>query len=47
MDDQALRQAFSSSSLAAAEWTHEAHVRTAFLHWQQYPLDLEPLPEVP
>ena len=39
MDDQALWQAFSSSSLTAAQWTHEAHVRTAFLHARRYPLD--------
>lgn len=39
MDDQTLWQAFANSSLTRAEWTHEAHVRTAFLHAQQYPLD--------
>ena len=39
MDDQTLWQAFGNSSLTRAEWTHEAHVRTAFLHAQQYPLD--------
>jgi hypothetical protein len=39
MDDQTLWQAFSACSLTQAEWTHEAHVRTAFLHAQRYLLD--------
>ena len=39
MDDQTLWQAFTRSSLTSAEWTHETHVRTAFLHAQQYALD--------
>jgi len=39
MDDRALWQAFGNSSLTPAEWTHEAHVRTAFLHAREYPLD--------
>jgi hypothetical protein len=39
MDDQALWQAFVGSSLTHAQWTHEAHVRTAFLHAQRYSLD--------
>jgi hypothetical protein len=39
MDDRTLFQAFSESSLTAAQWTHEAHLRTAFLHFLQYPLD--------
>jgi hypothetical protein len=39
MDDQALWQGFGNSSLTGAQWTHEAHVRTAFLHSRQYPLD--------
>ena len=39
MDDPALWQAFIGCSLTRAQWTHEAHVRTAFLHLQQYPLD--------
>ena len=39
MDDQRLWQAFNEYSLTRAEWTHEAHVRTAFLHSQRYPLD--------
>ena len=39
MDDRALWQAFSNSSLTPAEWTHEAHLRTAFLHSQQFALD--------
>jgi len=39
MDDQRLWQAFNESSLSSTEWTHEAHVRTAFLHSRRYPLD--------
>lgn len=39
MDDQRLWQAFNDSALIRAEWTHETHVRTAFLHCQRYPLD--------
>ena len=39
MDDQTLWQAFNHSSLTRAQWTHEAHLRTAFLHCQQYAVD--------
>jgi hypothetical protein len=39
MDDQALWQAFNDCSLTGEQWTHEAHVRTAFLHSRRYPLD--------
>ncbi|HYQ40395.1 MAG TPA: hypothetical protein VER11_00455 [Polyangiaceae bacterium] len=39
MDDQALWEGFTGCSLTSAEWTHEAHLRTAFLHVQRYPLD--------
>lgn len=39
MDDQALWQGFGDSSLSRAEWTHETHVRIAYLHSRQYPLD--------
>jgi hypothetical protein len=39
VDDQALWQKFRDSSLTSAEWTHEAHVRTAFLYSREYPLD--------
>jgi hypothetical protein len=39
MDDQALWQAFVGCSLTRAQWTHEAHVRTAFLHAQRHCLD--------
>lgn len=39
MDDEALWAAFAASALAPEEWTHEAHVRTAFLFASRYPLD--------
>src|SRR6478735_12018931 len=39
MDDQTLWQAFSTASLTSAEWTHETHVRTAFLFSQRHSLD--------
>lgn len=39
MDDQTLWERFDARSLTSAEWTHEAHLRTAFLHLQRYPLD--------
>jgi hypothetical protein len=39
MDDDALWSAFATSSLRASEWTHEAHVRTAFLFTARYALD--------
>lgn len=39
MDDQTLWEGFVAGSLTCAQWTHEAHLRTAFLHAQRYPLD--------
>ncbi len=36
MDDQALSQGFGSSSLTRAQWTPEAHVRTAFSYARQH-----------
>ena len=39
MDDDALWSAFGSSALSASDWTHEAHVRTAFLFTARYALD--------
>ena len=39
MDDQALWEGFVGCSLTSAQWTHEAHVRTAFLHAQRHSLD--------
>jgi hypothetical protein len=39
MDDQALWEAFAGCSLTSEQWTHEAHVRTAFLHAQRHSLD--------
>jgi hypothetical protein len=39
MDDDGLWSAFSNSALTATEWTHEAHVRTAFLFLQRFELD--------
>ncbi len=39
MDDDALWAAFAAAALTPAEWTHEAHVRTAFLFASRYPLD--------
>lgn len=39
VDDDALLSAFAASVLTAAEWTHEAHVRTAFLFASRFDLD--------
>lgn len=39
MDDQALWEGFVGCTLTSAQWTHEAHVRTAFLHARQHALD--------
>jgi hypothetical protein len=39
MDDERLWEGFSKSSLTASEWTHEAHVRTAFLFAVRFSLD--------
>ena len=39
MDDAGLWAAFASSALTHAQWTHETHVRTAFLFLQRFELD--------
>lgn len=39
MTDPELLHAFHSCTLPAAEWTHEAHLRVAYLYARQYPLD--------
>jgi hypothetical protein len=39
MNADALWTAFTASTLAAAEWTHEAHVRTAFLFASRFERD--------
>ena len=39
MDDQALWLAFANAALTHEQWTHEAHVRTAFLFTQRFELD--------
>jgi hypothetical protein len=39
MDDDALWSAFQAAALPASAWTHEAHVRTAFLFVSRYSLD--------
>jgi hypothetical protein len=39
MDDPALWLAFTGSRLTHAQWTHEAHVRTAFLFSQRFAID--------
>lgn len=39
MKDTELLQAFNSGTLPAAAWTHEAHLRVAFLYARMYPLD--------
>ena len=39
MDDETLWQSFGDCSLTGAQWTHEAHVRTAFLFSRRHPLD--------
>jgi hypothetical protein len=39
MDDDELWTAFGTSALSASQWTHEAHVRTAFLFVQRFELD--------
>jgi hypothetical protein len=38
-DDDALFEAFGASALTAAEWTHEAHVRVAYLFLRRHPFD--------
>lgn len=37
LDDDALWTAFHDKTLAAAEWTHEAHLRVAWMHVTRYP----------
>ena len=39
MDDDQLWAAFGTSALGASQWTHETHVRTAFLFVQRFELD--------
>jgi hypothetical protein len=39
MEDDALWSAFQGAALGASDWTHEAHVRTAFLFLSRYSLD--------
>lgn len=39
MNDSQLFSRFGELDLSAEEWTHEAHLRTAFLFLQQFPLD--------
>lgn len=39
MDDATLWTAFHDKTLTHAEWTHEAHLRVAWLHVTRHPLD--------
>lgn len=39
MEDDKLWELFQASALSAAQWTHEAHVRTAYLFARRYSLD--------
>jgi hypothetical protein len=39
MDDEQLWEAFAASALPASAWTHEAHVRIAFMFVQRFALD--------
>lgn len=39
MEDDELWAAFGASALSAGQWTHETHVRTAFLFIQRFDLD--------
>jgi hypothetical protein len=39
LDDDALWQAFHDRTLPAAQWTHAAHLRIAWLHLARYELD--------
>jgi len=39
MDDERLWDEFSKSSLPATAWTHQAHVRTAFLFVSRFAID--------
>jgi hypothetical protein len=39
MDDETLWRSFEACNLAASDWTHETHLRTAFLFGQRFELD--------
>jgi hypothetical protein len=39
MDDATLWTAFHDKTLTHAQWTHEAHLRVAWLHVTRHPLD--------
>jgi hypothetical protein len=39
MDDDELWRRFAQKEFTPAEWTHELHLRTAFLHLARYELD--------
>jgi hypothetical protein len=39
MDDTDLWRRFSTQELTHAEWNHQAHVRTAYLHVARWPVD--------
>ena len=39
LDDEALWRAFHDQTLPAAQWTHAAHLRIAWLHVARYELD--------
>ena len=39
MDDEALLRGFEAASLTREEWTHRAHVRTAWLYASRLPFD--------
>ena len=39
LDDDALWRAFHDGALPAAQWTHAAHLRVAWLHLARYELD--------
>mgnify|MGYP001612604031 FL=1 len=39
MDDDPLWEAFQAHALTQSEWTHEAHLRIAWMHVTRYPLD--------
>jgi hypothetical protein len=39
VDDEALLRAFEAAALTRAEWTHEAHVRTAWLYAARLPFE--------
>jgi hypothetical protein len=39
VDDETLWETFRTTTLPMRDWTHRAHVRTAFLHLARWPLD--------